>query len=42
MAVVDPGLDDQAIADAIEQLGQVVATDSPQVTEPKPSQGAPA
>jgi hypothetical protein len=42
MAVADPGLDDQAIADAIEQLGQVVATDSPQATEPKPPQGAPA
>jgi hypothetical protein len=27
IAVADPGLDDQAIADAIEQLGQVVATD---------------
>jgi hypothetical protein len=27
--VIDPGLDDQAIADAIEQLGQVVATDEP-------------
>jgi hypothetical protein len=27
IAVTDPGLDDQAIADAIEQLGQVVATE---------------
>jgi hypothetical protein len=27
LAVMDPGLDDQAIADAIEQLGQVVATE---------------
>ena len=47
-SVVDPGLDDQAIADAIEQLGQVVATDAPApptaggTVEPKPSQGAPA
>lgn len=41
--VIDPGLDDQAIADAIEQLGQIVATDTPaQLNEPKPSQGAPA
>jgi len=29
IAVTDPGLDEQAIADAIEQLGQVVATDAP-------------
>jgi len=29
MGVTDPGLDEQAIADAIEQLGQVVATDAP-------------
>ena len=29
ISVVDPGLDEQAIADAIEQLGQVVATDAP-------------
>jgi hypothetical protein len=29
ISVVDPGLDEQAIADAIEQLGQVVATDVP-------------
>jgi hypothetical protein len=48
IAVADPGLDDQAIADAIEQLGQVVATDAPasqsteQLGEPKPSQGTPA
>jgi hypothetical protein len=43
IAVVDPGLDDQAIADAIEQLGQIVATDAPaQLNEPKRSQGAPA
>jgi len=27
--VVDPGMDDAAVADAIEQLGQVVATDEP-------------
>ena len=43
--VADPGLDDQAIADAIEQLGQVVATDappSPQIAEPKSPQSAPA
>jgi hypothetical protein len=44
ISVTDPGLDDQAIADAIEQLGQVVATDAPPTAmgEPKPSQGAPA
>jgi hypothetical protein len=29
ITVADPGLDEQAIADAIEQLGQVVATDAP-------------
>jgi hypothetical protein len=39
--VADPGLDDQAIADAIEQLGAIVATDAP-VGEPKPTQSAPA
>jgi hypothetical protein len=34
MPVTDPGLDEQAIADAIEQLGQIVATDAP-----SPNQG---
>jgi hypothetical protein len=39
MNVVDPGLDEQAIADAIEQLGQVVATDAPPTTKSTPNQG---
>jgi len=34
ITVVDPGLDEQAIADAIEQLGQVVATDEPTPQKP--------
>lgn len=39
ITVADPGLDEQAIADAIEQLGQVVATDAPAPARNAPTQG---
>jgi len=35
VAVTDPGLDDQAVSDAMEQLGQVVATDALNPQDPQ-------
>jgi hypothetical protein len=39
IGVADPGLDEQAIADAIEQLGQIVAIDAPSPVKSTGTQG---